>query len=94
MVLGKLPVPGRPAVWITVGQGPPALTVGAGRCCLDVFTVICPFSAVAPSLWETAQYGLKYCFKGPLNPNQPTKSTHSTLAVYQYTLILHFGLLF
>ena len=26
MVLGKLPVPGRPAIWITVGQGPTALT--------------------------------------------------------------------
>ena len=30
MVLGKLPVPGRPTIWITVGQGPTALEVGAG----------------------------------------------------------------
>ena len=30
MVLGKLPVPGRPTVLITVGQGPTALAVGAG----------------------------------------------------------------
>ena len=30
MVLGKLPVPGRPTIWITVGQGPTALAVGAG----------------------------------------------------------------
>ena len=30
MVLGKLPVPGRPAILITVGQGPTALAVGAG----------------------------------------------------------------
>ena len=29
-VLGKLPVPVRPTVWITVGQGPTALAVGAG----------------------------------------------------------------
>ena len=29
MVLGKLPVPGRPTIWITVGQGPTALAVGA-----------------------------------------------------------------
>ena len=27
MVLGKLPVPGRPTIWITVGQGPTALAV-------------------------------------------------------------------
>ena len=30
MVLGKLPVLGRPTIWITVGQGPTALAVGAG----------------------------------------------------------------
>ena len=30
MVLGKLPGPGRPAIWMTVGQGPTALAVGAG----------------------------------------------------------------
>ena len=30
MVLGKLPVPGRPTILITVGQGPFALAVGAG----------------------------------------------------------------
>ena len=30
MMLGKLPVPGRPTIWITVGQGPTALAVGAG----------------------------------------------------------------
>ena len=29
-VLGKLPVPGRPTIWIIVGQGPTALAVGAG----------------------------------------------------------------
>ena len=29
-VLGKPPVPGRPTIWITVGQGPTALAVGAG----------------------------------------------------------------
>ena len=30
MVLGKLPVPGRPIICITVGQGPTARAVGAG----------------------------------------------------------------
>ena len=37
MVLGKIPVPGRPTIWITVGQGPTALAVGAGGCYLDIF---------------------------------------------------------
>ena len=30
MVLGELPVLGRPTTWTTVGQGPTALAVGAG----------------------------------------------------------------
>ena len=42
MVLGKLPVPGRPTIWIRVGQGPTALVVGAGGGCLDIFTLIYP----------------------------------------------------
>ena len=42
-MLGKLPVLGRPTIWITVGQGPTALTVGAGGGCLDIFTLIYPF---------------------------------------------------
>ena len=37
MVLGKLPVPGRPTIWIIVGQGPTALAIGAGGGCLDFF---------------------------------------------------------
>ena len=45
MVLGKLPVPGRPTIWITVGQGPTALAVGAGGGCLDIFTLIYPLSS-------------------------------------------------
>ena len=72
MVLGKLPVPGRPPICITVGQGPTALAVGAGGGCLDIFTLIYPFSPLSPSLWETARYRLKYCLRGPLNPKQPT----------------------
>ena len=72
MVLGKLPVPGRPTNWIIVGQGPTALAVGAGGGCLDIFTLLYPFSPLSPSLWETARYRLKYCLKGLLNPKQPT----------------------
>ena len=30
MVLGKLPVPGRPTIWMIVGQRPIVLAVGAG----------------------------------------------------------------
>ena len=53
-------------ILITVGQGPIALAVGAG--CLDIFTLIYPFSPLSLSLMETARYRLKYCLKGPLNP--------------------------
>ena len=52
MVLGKLPVPGRPTVLITVGQGPVALAVGAGVSGLDIFTLIYPFSFFFLSLGD------------------------------------------
>ena len=57
-VLGKLPVPGRPAIWMIVGQGPTALAVGAGGGCLDIFTLLYLFSSLSPSLWETARFRL------------------------------------
>ena len=71
MVMGKRPVPGRPTILITVGQGPIALAVGAGGGGLDICTLIYPFSSFSLS-WETARYRLKYCHKAPFNPKQPT----------------------
>ena len=55
MVLGKLPVPGRPTICIPVGQEPTALAVGAGWGCLDICTLIYPFFPLCPYLWETAR---------------------------------------
>ena len=52
MVLDKLPVPGRPTILNTVGHGPIALAVGAGRCGLDVFTLNYPFSSFSLSLGD------------------------------------------
>ena len=74
-------------IWITVGQGPIVLAVGAGGGCLDIFSLIYHFSFLSPSLWETAQYRLKYCLKGPLSPNQPT-NLHVCPSKIMPTLIL------
>ena len=52
MVLGKLSVPGRPTILVTVGQGPIALAVGAGGGGLDIFTLIYPFSSFSLSLGD------------------------------------------
>ena len=52
MVLGKLPVPGRPTTLIAVGQGPVALAVGAGGGGMDIFTLIYPFSSFSISLGD------------------------------------------
>ena len=74
MVLGKLPVPGRPTILITVGQGPIALAVGAGGGGLDIFTLIYPFSSFSLSLGDgqiwteiLSQRAVK-----PKTTNQPT----------------------
>ena len=56
MILGKLPVPGIPTISTIVGKGPIALAVGAGGGCLDFFfTLLCLFSSLSPSLWETVR---------------------------------------
>ena len=52
MVLGKLPVPGRPTVLITLGQGPITLAVGADGGGLDIFTLIYLFSSFSLSLGD------------------------------------------
>ena len=52
MVLGKLPVPERPTILNTVGQGPIALAVGAGGDGLDIFTLIYLFSSFSLSLGD------------------------------------------
>ena len=72
MVLGKLPVPGRPTN-LEYGRA-----VGAGGGCLDIFlSSIISLFFLSNSLWETARYRLKYCLKGPFLPqnNQPTNQT-------------------
>ena len=51
-------------VWIRVGQGPTTLAVGARRGCMDIFTLICPFSSRSPSLWVGWLVG--FGFNGPL----------------------------
>ena len=72
MVLGNFPVPGRPTLWMIVGQGPTALG-------LDIFTLDYLFSFLSPRLWETARYRLKYCLKGPFNQNNQQPTTDSNL---------------
>ena len=52
MVLGKLPVSGRPTVLIIVGQGPNAFAVGAVGGGLDIITLIYPFSSFSLSLGD------------------------------------------
>ena len=71
MVLDNFQCRGVLLIWIIAGQGPTALAVGAGGDCLDIFSLVCHFSSLSPSLWETARYRLKYCLKGPLSPKQP-----------------------
>ena len=76
----NLPCRGVLLVWIRVGQGPTVLAVGGG--CLDIFTLIYPFSSLSPSLWETTRYRLKYCLKGSLSPKTTNQPKAQALEVY------------
>ena len=58
-----------------------------GWCCLDIFTLIYPFSPLSPSLWETARYRLKYCLKGPLNPKPTNQNLSLSLSLSLYSSI-------
>ena len=47
--------------------------------CLDIFTLIYPFSSLSPSLWETTRHRLKYCLKGSLSPKTTNQLLSTTL---------------
>ena len=71
-MLGKLLVPGRPT---NLDYGRARAFCACRRCGWGLFGhffLSSIISLLSPSLWETARYRLKYCLKGPLNPNQPT----------------------
>ena len=71
MVLGKLPVPGRPT-YLDYSRARACCACNrCGRGLFGHFFSICHISFLSPSLWETARYRLKYCLKGPLSPKQP-----------------------
>ena len=83
MVLGKLPVPGRPTILITVGQGPTALAVGAGGGGLDIFTLIYPFSSLSLSLGDGPIW-TEILSQRAVKP----KTTNQTKIVYQFSFFL------
>ena len=72
MVLGKLPVLGRPTNLDYSRAGACCACSGCGWGLFGHFSLLYHFSFLSPSLWETARYRLKYCLKGPLSPKQPT----------------------
>ena len=52
MVLGKLPVTGRPTIWMIVGQGPIALAEGAGGVVWTFYSHLSFFSSFSLSLGD------------------------------------------
>ena len=95
MVMGKLPVPGRPTI-LDYSRARAYYT--CSRCGWGLFGHFyshLSFSPLSPSLWETARYRLKYCLKGPLNPKQPTNQSRKKITAmyfitsfYQYVYCL------
>ena len=71
----KLPAPGRPTIWITVGQGPTALAVGAGGGCLDIFTLNYLFSSFSLSLGDGPIWTEILSQRAVKTQNQPTNQS-------------------
>ena len=89
MVLGKLPVPGRPT---NLDKSRARAYCACSRCgwgCLDIFSLIYLFSFLSPSLslWETAQYRLKCCLEGPLSPKQPTNQLFAVVCMVRRIIV-------
>ena len=72
MILGKLPVPGRPTHLDDSRTRAYCVCSRCGWGRLDIFTLLYFFTSFSPSLWDTAQYRLKYYLKELLNPKQLT----------------------
>ena len=91
-VLGKLSVPGRPT---SLNDSRARAYCTCSRCgwgfVWTFFLSSIFFSFLSPSLWETARYRLKYCLKGPLNPNQPKSAFHRSPSTgkHRTTPVLH-----
>ena len=76
MVLGKLPVSGRPT---NLDSSRARAYCACIRCRWGLFGHVfsrLSFLFLSPSLWETARYRLKYYLKGPLSPKQPTNQPY------------------
>ena len=67
MVLGKLPVQGRPTNLDKSRARAYCACRGCVWGCLDIISFVYHFSFLSPSLWKTARYRLKYCLKGPFS---------------------------
>ena len=90
MVLGKLPVQGRPTNKSRVRAY--CACRGCVWSCLDIISLVYHFSFLSPSLRKTAQYRLKYCLKGPFSSKQPTTLCGVALiSVYNYWFRLPAG---
>ena len=62
MVLGNLPVPGRPTIWITVGEGPTCTCSRCGWGFYSHFSFLSSFSLSLGVDWLVGCFG----FNGPL----------------------------
>ena len=86
MVLGKVPVTGRPT---NLDDGRARAYCTCSRCGWGLFRHFyspLSFLSFSPSIWETGRHRLKYCLKGPLNPKQATNQTLAFILNLSITL--------
>ena len=95
MVLGELPVPGRPTNFDSSRARPTTLAVGAGGGCLDIFTLIYPFLSSlslgdGPIYTEIlSQRAVKPKTNQPTNPLTDSFSIIFCIMVFRPSRIFH-----
>ena len=74
MVLGKLPVPGRPTIWFTVGQVPTALAAGVSGFFWTILLSTSLSSFFLPLFRRWPDIDGNTVSKGRETPNHPTSN--------------------
>ena len=76
MVLGKLPVPGRPTTLEDSRARAYCACSRYGRVLPGHFSLVYHFSFLSPALWETSRCRLEKMSQGPLNTEQPNNKQY------------------
>ena len=94
MVLGKLPVPGHPTIWITVAQGPTALAVGVVGVVWTFYSHLSFLSCFSLSLEEGPIYTEKLSQRAVKIKTTNQTNQWNSLPIWKFSNFVFFYIFF